>query len=235
MSNYKITPTQSSNIKNVFNLMTYKDDFMNNSGLLDSKKNKSPNVDPTNLNNFNNEINAIRSYSIFLYKNVENKNKKVYLKRKIKDLVEIRRKKLREMYEIEEANLELEIKGKIKTANTHKKQEEKSHIQSSNKTGNKNNHVKNENPTPMKENTSSLNNYCPNYNFSANNQLNPIDSSLNAFYNNYENLKLEDFYSKKKLNDILLQKITKQIENLQYTMNDKSYQEKMAMERDKIN
>jgi hypothetical protein len=184
--------------------------------------------------------------------NLNNNNKRShlsYVRRKMHDLVEIRRKKLKELYELENTKFEYEMisKGnKIALKDEYKKETE----------------IINRKTPEIKEVPDRKNLYnIDKYNFSIsgndiiNNDLNSFDKKvtltpnrdleINKTYNqhkhkneldvtiklyndNLEKLKLEDFMSRKRLQDDLLEKITKQMDKLRYGLNDKSYQEKLA-------
>jgi hypothetical protein len=57
-----------------------------------------------------------------------------------------------------------------------------------------------------------------------------LNSSLKKYYENLDHLKIEDFMTRKKMQDQLLQKINSQMEKLNFGLNDKSYEEKIAKE-----
>jgi len=69
------------------------------------------------------------------------------------------------------------------------------------------------------------------------NQKNPqiqtdsnIENSIKLQIKKLENLKFDDFHSRKKLQDDLLDKIKYQMEKLMFGINDKNYQEQLANE-----
>ncbi len=182
-----------------------------------------------------------------------------YFKRKLKDLIEIRRKKLKELYENEIINLKYEmISGKnikkefefliddnikyserskiVSDSNNRQDRNVTQFSQSTNCQNYSDNTHSNDKLIPQNSNYYPL----PKINPLANNQQilikkNPqyqnnsnIDNSIKLQLKNLENLKLEDFYSRKKLQDDLLDKIRKQMEKLRFGINDKYYQEKLA-------
>lgn len=139
--------------------------------------------------------------------------------KKTKDILEIRRIKIRSLYEREDKILRAEMGTrnlKIDEQSTmrevdRRKEEEISFLKENLKTVNYKKQTPLHVQTQVKVNVES-----------------ELDRKLRHYSENLDVLKIEDFMSRKKMQDDLLININLQMEKLKFGLNDKSYEEKVA-------